>query len=66
MHSPVSAEDENRVCLIRVCGQIDKPVRFRVLLERLQVFGGTSRPEDGGSAHVGGRLSEMNEQPQTA
>ena len=59
MHSPVSTEDENRVGLIGVCRQIGKPVRFRVLLERLQVFGGTSRPEDCSSAHVRGRLSEI-------
>ena len=59
MHSPVSTEDENRVGLIGVCRQIDKPVCFRVLLERLQVFGGTPRPEDCSSVHVRGRLSEI-------
>ena len=59
MHSPISTEDKNRVRLIGVCRQIDKPAHFRVLLERLQVFGGTSRPEDCSSAHVRGRLSEI-------
>ena len=59
MDGAVAAEDENRVGLIRVCRRIDEPVRLRILLKRLQVFGGSSRPEDGSCAHVRGRLSDM-------
>ena len=59
MHSTVSTEDENRVGLVRVVRWVGKPRGFRIRLERLQVFGGTSRTEDRCGAHVRGRLSEI-------